>query len=1129
MPNQLQFTLLGRVEIRYDDQILLFETSKSQALLIYLALNRGWWARDLLAELLWPDMANAQARKNLRDGLLQARAAVGDWVIADAQRIRFAHERVYAIDVLQFTEAVAQGRREADWHQVQAALQLYQGDFLQGFHVRKAAPFEEWVTQKREELYTQQIDALEWLAEQQLLQHDYHAGLNTNRRLIKLEPWRESGHRRHMQLLALHGRIGEALAHYSLCQRLLLEELGIEPSAETTTLYEQIRSGAFLPLNERNSQEPAATPPTAPAMATETSGGAASVEVVAPPQPPVGVTTPFAHNLPRQLTPLIGRQEEIAAIRAKLLDPYYPLVTLSGEGGIGKTRLAIAVAETLHNQFNDGVWFISLADMTPSANLSEQLAVAIGKALRCTFAGPDTLVNQLLTQLRPKQLLLIFDNFEHVLAGADLVLTLLQTVHGAKVLATSRHRLGFLAEYVVPLSGLPMPDATMIEQLRKGLVRWEDVLAYPSVALFIERANRFYTPLDLTLDDRIAVLQIIQLVVGLPLGLELAAAQLRQLSCTQVAARLRHNCAVLATTLPDLPPRQRSMQATITYSWQLLTSQEAAVLAQCAVFNGGFTAPAAQAVADAKPEILISLQDHSLLSQTLEGRFELHEFVRQYALEQLETDREKANAVRDRHCAYFAIFLAWLEQSQNRDQAAQLTIRADLKNVRTAWLWSVAQGKVFEMNRSLKSLARFYYLAGFLSEATSMLHPAIASVRALIAKQEQPRADQQRLLARLLLETAFFDAILEQRATAEAAIAEAIGLAQALADPSLEALGHVRLGDLAWSRADYPQHRAAYTHSLALTRQHALLSLEAHCLSNLGMSYDEDGRYADAIAHYEAALAIARALGNRQQESIVYYNLSVSHKMLGSFGQTVYYYQQALQLAQALSDQEGIGFAYFNQGSTLSMLGELTQAEATLEQALTLFRQMKVARLEAKTLLEFGRLYEQMGDYKRALTYGEQALVLAETGHYQATRAETLLFIGHLRLTERAFAPAVKAFEQAGQLWETIGQPGGQLSARAGWVQAQLQQGHLPAAQAEVEQILAVLDDIRFSTGQRPDRIFWICYQVLTATNDQRAASLFQRGYELIQAQAATLSSPTLRQSFLYNVPAHRDFLAIQR
>jgi len=399
-------------------------------------------------------------------------------------------------------------------------------------------------------------------------------------------------------------------------------------------------------------------------------------------------------------------------------------------------------------------------------------------------------------------------------------------------------------------------------------------------------------------------------------------------------------------------------------------------------------------------------------------------------------------------------------------------------------------------------------------------------VRTLLSEPDQPIATLQHLLAHLLNEEAFFEAMLGRHEVASQFIQEAIGLAQGLADPALEALGHLRLGDIAWIRADYPTHRTAYMLSLTLVRQSTQRSLEAHCLSNLGMSHEQLGEYAEAIAAYEAALTIARELGNRQQESIVYNNLGVSYKRLGDFGKALQYYQQTLQLSRELGDQEGVGFTYLNQGSLWGSLGEKMRAQAALDQALATFRTIQLARLEAKTLVTFAILYEQLGDYALALDYCVQGLTLAAHGGYQTVVAEAQTLLGYIYIAQEEFPAAIEAHNTAYALWQTIDRGSGYMAAQAGLAQIFLRQQQYMEAQQIVNEILAKLDDVHLNALQHAGHIFMICYQTLVANHDPRAFAILQRGCQLLQAQAATLSDPALQQSFLHNILVNRELMA---
>src|SRR6266545_4062733 len=412
---------------------------------------------------------------------------------------------------------------------------------------------------------------------------------------------REASHRQLMRLLAFSGQRSAALAQYATCRRVLDEELGVAPEEETTALYARIQRGADVasPSAARPSDNLAAHTP---------------------------------------LTPLIGREGELAQLAERLEDRNCRLLTLIGPGGIGKTRLALQIASGLRGSFRDGVYFVPLAALNAADMLVPAIASALGFALH-GLADPKA---QLLAYLRTKDMLLVLDNFEQVLDGADVLSDLIQAAPGVVVLATSREPLHLRVEWLMDLDGLPVPQDVEASSVERS----------SAVQLFVQTARRMQADFALSPATSPSVVRICQLVAGTPLAIELAAAWVRSQSCVEIARALEQSLEQLATTMRDVPARHRSMRAVFEHSWRLLSDAEQGVLRRLAVFRGGMEADAAEQVAGATSSLLAALVDKSLLRRNGAGRYDLHELVRQYAGEQLEAAGE-AGEIRNQHTACF--------------------------------------------------------------------------------------------------------------------------------------------------------------------------------------------------------------------------------------------------------------------------------------------------------------------------------------------------------------------------------------------------------------------------------------------------------------------------------------------
>src|SRR6266498_2592483 len=394
--------------------------------------------------------------------------------------------------------------------------------------------------------------------------------------------------------------------------------------------------------------------------------------------------------------PFVGRTKEVADITARLLNPECRLLTLTGLGGSGKTRLAIEAANTAAAHFPHGTVFVPLQPLTRS-NL---LVPTIAQALGVTFYGEGEPQDQLLDYLHDKTLLLILDNFEHLLDGAALVSAMLASAPGITVLTTSRQALSLREEWLYPLNGLATPPSVYATSL-------ED---YEAVQLFRSHARRVQPHFDLA-NEHEAIIRICMMTAGLPLAIELAAAWLKGLSVTHIAQEIQRNLDFLSTTMRNVEERHRSMRAVFDQSWTFLSDNERLIFARLSVFAGGFDREAAEQVAEASFSSLASLVEKSLLQIESAGRFGIHELLRQYGMEQLEASGE-TEATYARHSRYFAQLMLKHEAALKQPQQIETgrAIEHDFDNIRLAWEWSAKNQHLAHLHAMLNGL----YLFGFL-------------------------------------------------------------------------------------------------------------------------------------------------------------------------------------------------------------------------------------------------------------------------------------------------------------------------------------------------------------------------------------------------------------------------------
>ncbi len=424
-------------------------------------------------------------------------------------------------------------------------------------------------------------------------------------------------------------------------------------------------------------------------------------------------------DIPSQVTSFVGRKEELRAIEELWLNPQCRLLTLFGPGGIGKTRLALEVARVHKNDFADGTYFVSLQSLTEP----HSIRVAIAEAVNFTVVATDELQSALFQFFANKSMLLILDNYEHLLDDAVFISELLMAAPNLRIIVTSRERLQLLEEWVYELSGLNYSNA-------------EAGGSSDAVALFEQNAKRLL-PSFSSADEYSAILRICHLVQGMPLAIELASSWVRVLNCGEIAREIEQGLDILETTTRNTPARHRSMRTVLCQSWLLLNPNEQAILQRLSVFKGGFTREAAQAVADASHYVLASLVDKSWLRHVATNRYDIHELLRQYSEEMLQASGQHS-AVLNAHMEYFA---QWMDGQAKgikfrRQFASLLEIEADFENVRMAWKRAVDQKAIDALNGMLEALNFYSDMRARFMEGEKLLQMAAHAFEAKETRDE---------------------------------------------------------------------------------------------------------------------------------------------------------------------------------------------------------------------------------------------------------------------------------------------------------------------------------------------------------------------------------------------------------
>lgn len=735
--SRLYLYLLGSPRIECDGAPIKIDRRKATALLAYLAVTQKPQSRETLAALLWPDYTSSRASAYVRNALWTLnQTPVSTWLDIDYDTVRLRRNDNVWLDVDRFRERLAAcqtlERSNAEVLSecvplLAEAIDLYTGDFLAGFSLGDNAAFDEWQRFEMESLRRELEGALEMLVCALEAHGDFEAAITYGRRWLAQDPLRESAHRHLMQGYARAGQRSAALRQYDECVRLLKAELHTAPEEETTSLYQAIRAG---PIGEETAQR-------RPGIIVT---GAARGELSSIP-----------HNLPAATTPFVGRDVELNEIHRLLAEPACRMLTLVGLGGNGKTRLALQTArevvEAQDRAFPQGVFFVPLAPVSTVDFIIPAIADALRVPSAQGYAEPQQdsaqssqIHAQLRNYLREKRLLLVLDNVEHLLDGIDVVAELLLAAPGVKLLLTSRERLNLSSEWVLDIAGLQFPaEVTLSEISAENAPMPPPLETYSAVQLFLQSAQRAAVGFSPDDDDLDAIVRICQLVEGVPLGIELAASWVKVLTCQEIVTEITTNLDFLTTSLRDLPARHRSLRAVFAQSWALLSGDGRACFRKLAVFRGGFTREAAEAVANASLGALASLLDKSLLRRIPDGRYEMHELLRQYADERLAGVPRESDVVRDRHCEHYLGLVQSLEMSLKgaEQKLAITTIQHEMENVRMAWRWACEHGRLEDLRRAAMGMFLFYDMRSRYQAGRDMFRAATRAAEAHLA----PRAD----------------------------------------------------------------------------------------------------------------------------------------------------------------------------------------------------------------------------------------------------------------------------------------------------------------------------------------------------------------------------------------------------
>ncbi|MCB8985823.1 MAG: AAA family ATPase [Ardenticatenaceae bacterium] len=969
----LSLSLLGSFQAELNGRSLPLNSNPAKGLLIYLVMNQEKpHPREVLMELLWPGAMPRAAKANLRRALYLLRQALSSGseaaacplILADNQTIQIPPEAEVNLDVRAFEQFAKQAGSSSDCDALQQGIALYRGDFLSDFFLPDNAPFAEWVDMQRRDYRRQMLRLLDRLTAWHLANATWDKAEAAARQQLAMDNLRESAHRQLMAALAGNGRRRAALSHYETLCQLLLDELGINPSLATRELATSIRHGKH----------------------------AAAAMLAQGPEMKTPTTAPIPHNLPEQAATFMGRELDLAHLAPLLTKPHTRLITVTGPGGIGKTQLAISLGHHLLEQqkgkeaaFQAGVYFAPLTALQAAEEIPAKIAQSVNLPLeRGSWRSPR---EQVLDFLRHKHMLLILDNFEHLLEGSALVKEMLAAAPGLKLLVTSREALRLYEEQIYPLKGLPYPRKAAISSL-------DSAETYLAVQLFIRCARRVLPRFLLTAQNADDIDHLCRLVCGNPLAIELAASFVDSVPLPQIVVEIEQNIDFLKTDLRNVQERHRSMRAVFETSWRRLSDDERAVLPLLSVFRGGFTQEAAAQIAQANRPMLTRLVRRSLVLYDGEnGRYSLHELLRQYAASQLAPSAEAK--IKARHARYYCHQLQQQEHELKggRQLEALALLEADRENEQMAWRWAAVHQDVALLNNTLESLAIWHEMRNFDEYGADACQTALESITADFPEWSLADRQTQFLLARLQAWQGYF-LMQKNIPLAIAQVQSSHALLKGLSQSGMEthsetAFGYLilcRLVDHYSTGLDIAQKSLA--HYKAADDQRGM----SRALLEMGALANRLGKYRQAEKWFKKSLAICRQQGDKLGEARVLSWVGGNAANLGELAVGERMMDESIALLQEL----GIYGPVFmgDQANLFFMQGRFAESENIRHKTMAHHHHLGKINHEqvAKNMMAITKLMR--GDYEQACLLAQECKdnlgfigenIVATTGAFELT------------------------------------------------------------------------------------------------------------------------------------------------
>ncbi len=980
-------TLFGPPQVTVSGRPLTLARRQARALLFRVAAVTLPIPRDQLGFLLWPDAPEETARRNLTVLLSQLRQALPpDSIVASSAGVALDSALV-VVDIGMAATLSGAGLRDGRLDLLAAAADLYRGPFLDGLALPDAEEFQDWLTQERQAWERWYLDVLSALVEGYAAASEYPAAIAAAQRVLATDPLAEELHRRLIELYGMNGDRVAALRQFEQCALLLERELGVEPLPATRAAYEVVRDG------------------TATGLATSVTGAAARLVIRSPLSLSGAAASPAASDevppatLPRPANPLIGRAQELATLLALLQRDEVRLLTLTGPGGSGKTRLALELLALTASQASTEVFFVPLAALQDPALLLDAIARCCG----VPSGDASSTAAALIAALSGRRVLLALDNLEHLLPAAPQLAELLQSLPDLQLLVTSRSVLRLSGEHVFPVPPLPVPELA-------NLPPPEELATQPAVALLLTRSRALNPGFALTADNAADLATICVRLDGLPLALELAAARLRLLTPRALLKRLEHRLALLTEGPRDLPERQRSLRAVIGWSYGLLDLRERLLFEWVAVFAGSWSLDTAEELAGSPSGLpqtdvldgLAALVNASLVQQTVgadgEPRLQLLETVRAFAWEQLAA-RGLAQSAADRHLRLFAARAAEVAPLLRTADAPHWLDRVeeDEPDMLVALERAASSGDAEAVFQLQSALLPYWSFRGRLHEGYYWLtrtSPLLSGIH-----DDEPeslrvlRAWTQFEAGNLCFhkgDLAFTMSFLEASVAGWRAVARPEAHTPAIA----HAVGTLWVASELSGHYDDASRALAALEALAAATDDA--GAQAQLALNRGVSARSSGRPLVAREQLGAALAFYRRQGDLEYLTITLLNLTSVLLVLGDEAGAEAHATEAVQLGQRLRSQTLLANALNDLGEIARYRGADDLAERYYRESLQLLRRMGNRGQIPRLVHNLGQVALRQGDLVRAGAQFVESLRLFAEQRVERGMLEGLIALGAL-------------------------------------------------------------------------------------------------------------------------------------